>query len=101
MAEKKTPNTAKTEVMNPDRMLDFKFKGNDYSIRADCMTNMDVLEHLEDGKYILAVRAILGPIQWAQFKDAHREHGRVDVAVLDDMMVAISGAADPTSASVD
>lgn len=53
--------------------IDIPYDGVTYTIaRADAI-NVETYELIEDGKYVTAVRAWLRPVQWTQFKEAHRD----------------------------
>jgi hypothetical protein len=52
------------------RIVTVDYDGHTYTYDLDKVT-LDALEDYDDGKYIRAVRAILGPEQWAEYKSRH------------------------------
>lgn len=75
-AKKPQDRTAKADVRKEDTVLEYG--GETYTIPADTMDNIEIIEFIEDEEYIHAIRAIIGREQWSKFKDAHRdERGRV------------------------
>jgi len=52
------------------RIVTVDYEGHTYSFDADSVT-IDALEDFENQKYIAAIRAILGPEQWATYKTRH------------------------------
>lgn len=85
-----TPNrpkktaAAKAEALAQN--VPFTFAGQDYVVERSNIDNLELFEAIEDGNYITAVRGFLGGEQWAQFKDAHREDGRVPMSALSDLL---------------
>lgn len=75
------------------RIVSVDYEGHTYTFDADTVT-IDALEDFENQKYIRALRAILGPEQWAEYKTRHPR--AVD---LDQFVVALIGAAGNSSAS--
>ena len=87
------PTTIKAVVdEEPDpgpssRIVTIDYEGETYTFDADAVT-IDTLEDFENQKYIAAIRAILGPDQWADYKARHPK-----AAELDRFMAALLGAA--------
>lgn len=48
--------------------VSFEYGGNTFSVGDAEGWDVEVLEAFEDGKVVTAVRALLGPEQWATFK---------------------------------
>jgi hypothetical protein len=71
----------------PARIVTVDYAGHTYTFDADQVT-IDALEDFENQKYMRAIRAILGPDQWADYKARHPR-----VVDLDPFMVALLGAA--------
>lgn len=70
--------------------IDVPFAGIVYTIARDDALNVETYELVEDGKYVTAVRAWLGPAQWAAFKEAHREpNGIVPMDALERFLNAV------------
>ena len=69
------------------RIVTVDHDGHTYTFDADEVT-LDALEDFENQKYIRAIRAIIGPEQWAEYKVRHPK--AVD---LDRFMAALLGAA--------
>lgn len=93
---------AKAEAVGRDIVVEHD--GVTYQIDRGNVDNLELLEFIEDEKYIKAIRGYLGPDQWDKFKDAHRDDkGRVSAATFEDfinvVMAAIGGnsEASPTS----
>lgn len=101
MAEKKPAVTAKDEAKGTTpKDLTFTHNGTKYTIPAEAINDLEVMENLEDEKYISVARQVLGRQQWARFKELHRgENGRIKATELDSMLEAIWGAGDPTNES--
>lgn len=59
-----------------------EWAGKEYLIEAEAMDDMELLEDLSDGNFISALRSMLGPQQWADYKEEHRDPdtGRVKVS---------------------
>lgn len=57
----------------------FEFRGTEYTVRNDALDDLDVMEAIEDERYIRAARAILGAEQFGRLKAqmrAEAEDGR-------------------------
>lgn len=52
--------------------VDFTFGDRTYHVPPQDDWPIDLAELVEDGKYIAAARTLLGPDQWAVFKQHHR-----------------------------
>lgn len=50
----------------------FKYDGEEYFVEPVGDWPIDVLEAMQDDKMVIAVRAVLGPVQWALFKQKKR-----------------------------
>jgi hypothetical protein len=85
--KKPQDHQAKAEAKGQDITL--KFDGLDYSIDRGNADNVELMELVEDEKYISAIRGYLGVDQWVQFKDSHRdEAGRVPSEAFERFMTA-------------
>lgn len=74
--KKPQDHQAKAEAKGGNVELDYD--GEHYTVDRANADNIELMEFVEDEKYISAIRGYLGPDQWAKFKDAHRdEQGRV------------------------
>lgn len=83
--------TAKTEAMAED--VTVNFNGQDYTVLASAMDNIEILEFIEDEQYFRAIRATLGVDSWKRFKDSNRdEQGRVTAEVFQEFVEAVFGA---------
>jgi hypothetical protein len=89
------PEDRKKKANEPIR---FTFDKIQYTIDPENADNLELLEFIEDEKYISAIRGYLGADQWAKFKEANRADGRVSSErfepFLNAAMKAISGAKD-------
>lgn len=71
----------------------FEFDGETYAIDNDALDDVELLEFIEEEKYILVVRGYLGAEQWQQFKDSHRNaKGRVPSEPVQRLMTAVMEA---------
>lgn len=89
-----TTNTNGQKVEADPKPVEFTFDGVDYTVDPEAANDLELLEALEDGKYITAIRSYLGADQWAQFKDSQRnDAGRVSAdkteAFLNALMEAV------------
>lgn len=88
------PTTIKAVADEPDpepepmgRIVTVDYEGETYTFDADTIT-IDTLEDFDDQKFIRAIRAVLGPDQWAHYKARHPK--AVD---LNRFIAALLGAA--------
>ena len=82
------------------RETTIEYKGVEYTVRQDTFDDVELLEMLEDERYISLVRRIVGPKKWAEFKDSARtESGRVPAKELEAFLELVMGAVDPQDAS--
>lgn len=81
------PNDSDEPDASVGRIVTAHYEGHDYSYDLDAIT-IDALEDFDDAKYIRAVRAILGPEQWAAYKARHPK-----IVDLDRFMGALLAAA--------
>jgi hypothetical protein len=81
----RTPNPVAAEATG--EKLAVEFRGATYTVDAAGDWDLEVLEALEDGKMTTAVRALLGPDQFAAFKAT-----RPKVNDLNDLFEAIQTA---------
>jgi hypothetical protein len=61
----------KAEANDNREPREFEFEGNAYTVPHPDDWTIDVVEAYEEGKLITAVRHILGPVQWKQYKLRH------------------------------
>lgn len=92
--------TAKRDAVPED--VSVQWEGQDYEIGSDAFDDAEVLEYLveaQDGKgqyYILALKSILGPAQWASYKAATKAAsptGRVSNQAAQDFLKHIMDGA--------
>lgn len=82
------------------RLYTLEYGEQTYTIRADAMDDIEILEFIEDEKYILALRRMLGKEAWTQFKNSVRTpDGRVPSAPLEAFMEKVMKTLDPQDAS--
>jgi len=75
-AKQPTDRAAKAEAKA--QFIEFDHDGDHYVIDRENADNLELLEFVEEEKYILAIRGYLGKDQWGRWKDAHRDDaGRV------------------------
>jgi hypothetical protein len=92
--KKPTDRQAKAEARS--QFIELDHDGEHYVIDRENADNLELMEFVEDGQYIKAIRGYLGLDQWAKFKDSHRDDkGRVTTddfeAFLNAVMEAIGG----------
>ena len=99
MAAPKKPqdHQAKAEAKSQDIAL--TFDGVKYLIERDNADNLELMEFVEDERYVSAIRGFIGLDQWKRWKDDHRdERGRVTKAeferFLNAVMAAIGGGSE-------
>lgn len=61
------------------------YDGEEFTVAAETLDDVEVLEAWEDGKHTTMLRAILGPKQWTSFKSKKR--GAVQVYELLDAIL--------------
>lgn len=80
------------------RRVTIEFRGATFQIDADAMEDIEVLEAIEDRKFITSSRALLGAEQWEQVKNLVRTPaGRVPADALDEFIETVYEALDPTA----
>lgn len=93
------PKTKMALLLDGDVTV-MEYKGEKYRVSRTAMDDLELVEMLEDEKYISAVRKILGPKQWAAFKEAARaDDGRIPMVELEGLLKAVMGHSDPQDAS--
>lgn len=97
-----TDRAAKAEATV--QFVEFDHDGDHYVIDRENADNLELMEFVEDGQYIKAIRGYVGLDQWAKFKDAHRDDaGRVTTdsfeSFLQAAMDAIGGGSGNSSGS--
>ena len=71
----------------------FTYDGAQYEVGPEATTDLELLEAVEDQRYIAACRGYLGKSQWDAFKDAHRDaDGRVDSKHLEGLLQELMNA---------
>lgn len=61
---------AVTDEEPAGRVVAIDYEGHTYTFDADEIS-LDALEDFENQKYLRAIRGILGPEQWAEYKSRH------------------------------
>ena len=80
--DRKAKTSARTDAHEGE--VRFEYEGHEYSVGPEAKTDLELMEAVEDQRYIAAVRGYLGKAQWDTFKELHRgKDGRVDVAVFE------------------
>jgi hypothetical protein len=73
--------SAKEDVTGPkDTIITWPANedGHEYLIAGEAMDDAELLEHFTDENFVGALRIMLGPQQWKQYKDRARDNaGRV------------------------
>jgi hypothetical protein len=52
--------------------ITFNFDGETYFVQPADQWDVDVFEYAEEGKFVSAVKRLIGPAQWRQFKGKRR-----------------------------
>lgn len=77
--------TAKDDAKGDGTVVEFN--GAEYTIAEAAMDNIEVMEFVEEEKYLKAIKLIIGEAQWQAFKDGNRDvHGRVTSSVFTDFI---------------
>lgn len=77
-AKKAATRARKAEAEPNTEPISFEHDGETYTIAADAVNDLELLEDFEDGKNLSGIRRLLGAEQWARFKDSARDGaGRV------------------------
>lgn len=63
---------AKEDVEGP-KSLTVEWHGHEYTIAGEDLDDVEVLEHITDDNFIGALRLMLGPEGWAQYKENERD----------------------------
>ena len=66
---------AMAEANAEDYTIDYA--GNTYTVAFDTLTSIDYLEAAQDGHDTGMVRALLGRVQWTQFKARHSQRSEM------------------------
>lgn len=89
----KREGAEESEETTAPEAVSFEFDGVTYSIDADALDDVELLELIEEEKHILVLRGYLGREQWEEFKDSHRnDRGRVGSEPVKRLMAAVMGA---------
>lgn len=79
-------NSVKAEAQSQSRT--FTYDSVKYTISDSLDWDLDVTESLEAGNYLLAIKGILGPAQWAKFTSKRRTNRDLN-ALLEKATAAI------------
>lgn len=71
------------------KTVEFEFDGDTYTVDPKDLEDLDFLEAYEDGKVLVPVRSLLGPKQWAKFREEH--HDATALAEMADAMFSKLG----------
>lgn len=78
MTAPKKPQDHLVKAEAAGESVSFDYDGLTYTIDRGNVDNLELMEFVEDEKYLSAIRGYLGPDQWVKWKDAHRDDkGRV------------------------
>ena len=90
-AKKPTDRQAKAEAKA--QFIEFDHDGDHYVIDRENADNLELMEFVEDGQYIKAIRGYVGLDQWDKFKDSHRDDkGRVTTETFETFLNAVMEA---------
>lgn len=48
--------------------ITIRYNGDDYTVARDALDSIGFLEAAQDGKDVVMIRELLGPVQWVQFR---------------------------------
>lgn len=89
-ANAKKPQDRQAKAEARGQFLEVEHDGITYEIDRDNTDNIELMEFVEDGKYITAIKGYIGEDQWQKFKDASRdEKGRVRSADFEPFLQAV------------
>lgn len=89
----KALDAAKAEATGEAQPVSFVFDGETYTIDADAADDLELMEHIEREKYLLAIAGYLGAEQWQRYKDKYRKpNGRVSASGAGDFLQALTEA---------
>lgn len=75
------------------RGVTFTYDDVKYVVGPEAATDLELLEAMEDQRWIAACRGYLGKPQWDAFKEAHRDaDGRIDAAHLEGLLQTLIDA---------
>lgn len=77
------------EAVSPE-MVTFEYDGVQYEFDPEDVNDVEILEQFEEGKIVIPTKAILGDVQWAEFKKKKR--GGPELTELVEAMFAAMGA---------
>lgn len=73
--------------------IEFTYEETTYTVEADAMNNLEVLEMVEDEKYLAVTRLLIGEDGYKAFKEASRnEKGRVPLESFEGFLQALFDA---------
>lgn len=94
------PKTKMATLLANRSVRRVEYDGVEYQIDSGLLDDIEVIELLEDEKYISAIRKLVGADGWKAFKDSHREaDGRVPMGTLEGFLNVVMKTADPQGAS--
>lgn len=74
--EKKTVDSGvsalKTEVAAEELSVTFRYDGTEYTVPSPKVWPLEVMEAQEESRTVGALRALLGEVQWAEFRKEPR-----------------------------
>lgn len=93
------PTQPAKPVDNGDGTLTVTVRGAAYTVNRGNLDDYEVMEHLSDGNFIPALRAILDADQIAQVKESLRDPGtgRVKASAMGEFVSELIGALNPNS----
>lgn len=92
-----TPAKARAAVKKeatPDELpekVTITYDGEDYEIEVAAFDDIEVMEAVEENKFVGAVKALLGPAQWLRFKSKKRSYSVDVVEILNLISKEIAG----------
>ncbi len=89
----KKPQDRAAKAEAKSQHIEVEHGGITYVIDRENADNLELMEFIEEGKYISAIKGYVGEDQWTKFKDAHRDDkGRVRSSEFESFLQAVMGA---------
>lgn len=90
-AKKPQDHKVKDDAKSTDATI--TWNGNDYTISAEAMDNLELFEAIEENRHLTAMKGFLGTDQWNRFKDSCRDAaGRVPMSDAEDFLQKVMEA---------
>lgn len=111
MAENKIKSNSRAVKAEAERQTDpdkpvlvrevtIEYNGEEYTVRQDALDDVEMLEAVEDERYVTVIRKVVGKDQWTKFKESVRTaDGRVPTKPFEEFLSIVMESVGPTDAS--